>query len=89
MIIKTGLISRVAFSIAGIDIYWYAILIVSAIVIGIIWSRLKSGRYNIKFDTILDLSIFMIPTAILCARVYYIIFNLNYYISNPSEILDF
>ena len=35
MIIKTGLISRVAFSIAGIDIYWYAILIVSAIVIGI------------------------------------------------------
>ena len=36
MIIKTGLISRVAFSIAGIDIYWYAILIVSAIVIDII-----------------------------------------------------
>ena len=46
MIIKTGLISRVAFSIAGIDIYWYAILIVSAIVIGIIWSRIKSGRYK-------------------------------------------
>ena len=36
MIIKTGLISRAAFSIAGIDIYWYAILIVSAIVIGMI-----------------------------------------------------
>lgn len=89
MIIKTGLISRVAFTIAGIDIYWYAVLIVSAIVIGIIWSLLKSGRYNIKFDTILDLCIFMIPISILCARTYYVIFNLNYYTSNPLEILDF
>lgn len=89
MIIKTGLISRVAFTIAGIDIYWYAVLIVSAIVIGIIWSLLKSGRYNIKFDTILDLCIFMIPISILCARAYYVIFNFNYYTSNPLEILDF
>ena len=89
MIIKTGFISRVAFTIAGIDIYWYAVLIVSAIVIGIIWSLLKSGRYNIKFDTILDLCIFMIPISILCARAYYVIFNLNYYTSNPLEILDF
>lgn len=89
MIIKTGFISRVAFTIAGIDIYWYAVLIVSAIVIGIIWSLLKSGRYNIKFDTILDLCIFMIPISILCARTYYVIFNLNYYTSNPLEILDF
>lgn len=89
MIIKTGFISRVAFTIAGTDIYWYAVLIVSAIVIGIIWSLLKSGRYNIKFDTILDLCIFMIPISILCARAYYVIFNLNYYTSNPLEILDF
>ncbi|CDA31010.1 prolipoprotein diacylglyceryl transferase [Clostridium sp. CAG:492] len=89
MIIKTGFISRVAFTIAGIDIYWYAVLIVSAIVIGIIWSLLKSGRYNIKFDTILDLCIFMIPISILCARAYYVIFNLNYYTNNPLEILDF
>lgn len=89
MIIKTGFISRVAFTIAGIDIYWYAVLIVSAIVIGIIWSLLKSGRYNIKFDTILDLCIFMIPISILCARAYYVIFNFNYYTSNPLEILDF
>lgn len=89
MIIKIGFISRVAFTIAGIDIYWYAVLIVSAIVIGIIWSLLKSGRYNIKFDTILDLCIFMIPISILCARAYYVIFNFNYYTSNPLEILDF
>lgn len=89
MIIKTGLIPKAAFTIAGIDIYWYAILIVSAIVIGIIWSRLKTGRYNIKFEDILDLCIFMIPISILCARSYYVIFNLSYYMSNPSEILNF
>ena len=86
MIIKTGFISRVAFTIAGIDIYWYAVLIVSAIVIGIIWSLLKSGRYNKKFEAVLDLCIFMIPISILWARIYYVIFNLDYYSNNILSI---
>lgn len=30
----------------------------------------------------------MIPIAVICARLYYVIFNLQYYISNPAEIFD-
>jgi phosphatidylglycerol:prolipoprotein diacylglycerol transferase len=88
MIIKTGFIPRVAFSIGGIDIYWYAILITFAIIVGFIWAKLNDGKYGVKFDQILDLSLFMIPIAIVCARLYYVLFKLDYYMANPIEIFN-
>lgn len=89
MIIKTGIISKIAVSFMGIDIYWYAILITLAIVIGYIWAIVRNGKFGIKFDDILDLSLFMIPIAIICARLYFVVFNLDYYMANPSEIFNF
>ena len=90
MIIKTGIIPKSAFSIWEIDIYWYAIIITFAIVVGYIWARIRDGKYGIKFEDVLDLSFFMIPIAIICARIYYIVFfDFNYYMNNPSEILNF
>lgn len=88
MIIKTGLISRAAFTVFGFDIYWYAIFITIAIVFGYIWALVHDGRFKIKFDDVFNLSLIMLPTAFICARLYYIVFNLDYYISNPSEILQ-
>ena len=89
MVIKTGIISKVAVSFMGIDIYWYAILITSTIIIGYIWIKCNDGKFNIKFDDVFDLSLFMIPIAVICARLYYIIFNAEYYLNSPNEILNF
>lgn len=89
IIIKTGIIPRIAFSIFGISIYWYAVIITTAIVIGYIWARLHDGRYNIKYDDVFTLSLFMIPVAIVCARAYYVIFEWDYYGNNLSEIFNF
>lgn len=88
MIIKTGIIPSAAFSIFGIEIYWYAIFITISIALGYIWAWKHDGRYKIKFDDVLTLSLIMIPVGFICARLYYIIFNLSYYMQNPSEILD-
>ena len=88
MVIKTGIIPRVAFELFGIPIYWYAILIVSSMIIATIWCKFHDGRFNIKFDDLLDIAIIMLPVAIICARLYYVLFSLDYYISNPSEILQ-
>lgn len=82
-------ISRIALSIKNIDIYWYGMIIALAIIIAILILKLKDGKFNIKFEEILDLSIYVIPISILCARIYYVLFNLNYYIQNPTQILNF
>lgn len=80
-------ISSVAFKIFGIEIYWYAILIVSAMILALIIFKKRDGLYEIKFNDVIDLSLYVIPISIVCARLYYILFNLEYYIQNPKEIL--
>ena len=81
-------ISKVLFKIFGIEIYWYAILIVSAICMALIIFKKRDSLYRIKFSDILDLSIYLIPISIISARLYYIIFNLGYYLQNPLEIFN-
>ena len=81
-------IDRVAFNIFGIDIYWYAILIVSAILIAFLILKINNKKCNIEYKDILDLSIFLIPISIICARLYYVIFDLEYFLENPSQIFN-
>ena len=82
-------ISRIAFSVGNIDIYWYAIIMASAFIIAIIIFKINDGKLNIKCSNILDLSIYVIPISILSARLYYVLFNISKYIENPLEIFDF
>lgn len=88
MVIKTGIIPSIAFEIFGVPIYWYAILIVSSMVIALLWCKKQDGKFNIKFDDILDLAIIVLPISIICARLYYVMFSLDYYIKNPLEIFN-
>ena len=81
-------LSRVALTIGKISIYWYAILIMFAIIISLIILRIKNGKFNIKFSDILDLSLYLIPVSIISARIYYILFNLSYYTHYPIQIFN-
>ena len=82
-------ISQIAFTIFGVDIYWYAIIMVSAFIIAMLIFKLRDGEYDIKYSDILDLAIYLIPISIISARLYYVLFNLQDYISNPLQILNF
>lgn len=81
-------LSRTAFEIFGIPVYWYAILIVASILLGMFLCYKKSGKYGIHFSDILDLSLIMIPVAFIGARLYYILFNLSKYLANPLSIFQ-
>lgn len=80
-------ISREAFNIFGVSIYWYGIIIVSAITIALLLCKKDSGKYGIDFNTILDMSLYVIPVSIICARLYYVIFNWDIY-SNIYQLFD-
>lgn len=81
-------INSIAFRIFEIDIYWYSILIVIAFIVGILFCKKDDGKYEIKFDDILELFVIIIPISIVCARIYFILFKLEHYIQNPIEIFD-
>ena len=79
--------SRVAFSIFNINIYWYSIFILTGVIIAYFLIVKESIKHNLNKNMISDLIFYCIIIGIIGARVYYVIFNLDYYISNPEEIL--
>lgn len=81
-------INKIAFSIGSIDIYWYGLIIVAAITISILICKKNNGTFGIKFDNILELLVYVIPISIVTARLYYVVFNLEYYSKNISEIFN-
>ena len=81
-------ISRVAFKIGNLSIYWYAILMVSAFLIALLIFKKKDGKFGIRFSDVLDICIILIPVTIIFARLYYVLFSLEYYISNPLQIFN-
>ena len=58
----------IAFTIAGIDVRWYGILIGIAFLLAIYISYRRAPRFDIIQDDILDLTIFLIPLSIIGAR---------------------
>lgn len=80
---------RVAFSIFGIDVMWYGILMATGMILGTLLALKEAKRVGIKEDDVLDLAIVAIPIGLLSARLYYVIFNWEYYSQNISQILNF
>lgn len=82
-------INKIAVSIFGVDIYWYAVIMAIAIIAGIIVIKKHNKLYNITYPDMLDLLIFLIPISILSARIYYVIFDFKYFMKFPLQILNF
>ncbi|MBU7227535.1 prolipoprotein diacylglyceryl transferase [Staphylococcus pseudintermedius] len=81
-----GYIDPVAFSFGGLEVKWYGIIIASAILIGY-WIAQKSAR-SVGFheDDLVNILLVCVFVAIISARLYFVLFQLDYYIQNPIEI---
>ncbi len=71
------MINPVAFSIFGHDIRWYGIIIAMALLLGILLAMYLTKREGRDPDTVLDLALVVVPLAVICARIYYVIFTWN------------
>lgn len=82
----------VAFTIFGLDIMWYGILVTGSILIAglLAYYQLDEKIAKISKDEFTDLVLVVVIAGILGARLYYVIFyNLEYYLQNPVQILNF
>ncbi|MBA5251933.1 prolipoprotein diacylglyceryl transferase [Enterococcus hirae] len=79
-------IDRVAFNLLGIPIYWYALIIVSGIIIAMWLSSREAVRVGLKSEDVTDFMLWGLPLSIIGARLYYILFDLPQYIADPIQI---
>ncbi len=60
---------------ASWDVYWYGILIALGFLLALIYGNMNAKRFGINKDRMLDVVLITAPLAILCARIYYVIFD--------------
>lgn len=77
---------RVFLSIGSINIYWYSVLIVIAIVIGMYFSLKQAIKNGLGKDFLYDLIFLLIPVGIIGARLYYVLFNFSMFKDNILDI---
>ena len=76
----------IAFKIGGFSIHWYGIVIAAAVFLAIFLASRLSRYRGLKSDAIYDFALLAVPFGIVGARVYYVLFSLDYYIANPLDI---
>lgn len=80
-------VQSTALELGPLQIQWYAIIIVTGIVLAIFLSRQEAKKQQLNPEHITDFMIWALPISIIGARLYYVLFELPYYLKNPGEIL--
>jgi len=79
-------LNPIAFYVGSFPIHWYSLLIALAFSLGMLLANYHAILRKIDTDKLANLLLLLIPTAIIGARLYYVLFNWGYYSANPLEI---
>lgn len=80
---------KVAFTLFGIDIRWYGVIIGCAFLIAVFLSLRECKRIGFKEETLIDFMLVAVPIGIVCARLHYVIFEWEQYVDDPIQIFNF
>ncbi len=72
-------INPVAFTIGGLSVRWYGIIIAVALVLGALFCVRLAKKEGFDPDIITDIVLVGAPVGIICARLYYVLFNWEQY----------
>lgn len=78
--------NNIFLEIGPITIYWYSVFILIAFVVGYFIATKEFKRHNISLSFLNDYFFYLIPIVILGARIYYVIFEWEYYARNLTEV---
>ena len=80
-------ISRVAFTLGNMNIYWYGILIALGLFLGVMFAFRHAVEFGIDTDRMIDVIAVGTVMAIVCARAYYVAMS-PYQYENIWQMLD-
>ena len=67
------------FSIGPLNIHWYGLLIAVGLMLAVVYACRRSKQFGLKEDDLIDGVLCIVPFAIICARLYYCIFEWDQY----------
>ncbi|MFC3420264.1 prolipoprotein diacylglyceryl transferase [Salinicoccus hispanicus] len=87
MIYNTPPLSPVALEFGPLSIYWYGIIIASGMLLGYFFANREADRKGLPEGLFMDLMFYIIIASIVGARLYYVVFQWDYYSQNPLDII--
>jgi phosphatidylglycerol:prolipoprotein diacylglycerol transferase len=82
-------INPVAFALGPIEVRWYGIMIVLAVVAVIILALREAKRVGLPQEHIYSIGLWAIVSGIIVSRLLHVIDNWAYYMANPQQIVGF
>lgn len=82
------LVNPIAFEIFGLEVRWYGILIALGMFIGSFIVLKAAKKKGYKEDDIIDLILVALPSGIIGARIYYVIFSWDYYAGDFLKMIN-
>lgn len=80
-------LNPIAIDLGPIQIHWYGLIIGFGVLLGLIIALRESERRGLDKEIFTDMILFAVPIAIISARIYYVIFQWEYYSQNPGDII--
>lgn len=84
--IKIKELNNVAFTVFGLNVYWYGVIIGLGIIISLVLAVKEAKRTGQNPDNYMDFTMIAIVICVICARLYYVIFSWDYYSQHLNEI---
>ena len=72
-------VDNVAFSLFGLDIAWYALIITFGMICAVAYAVISSRKIGMTIDDVIDYALFTIPIGVIGARLYYVLTTLDQY----------
>lgn len=79
--------NNVALELGPLTIYWYSVFILFAFIIGYCLVAKEFKKQSLSLFFLNDYFFYLIPIVIVGARIYYVIFEWEYYANNLTEII--
>lgn len=79
--------SNIFLDLGAIKIYWYSIILLIAFFIGGSLALREAKKNKISENFMTNYFFYLVPTVIIGARLYFVLFNLDYYMHSPIEML--
>lgn len=77
-----------SFTVFGIQIAYYGVIIALAMLSGALVAYREAKKTGQKVDDYIDFTLYTLIAAIIGARIYYVIFEWDYYSAHPLEIFN-
>jgi phosphatidylglycerol---prolipoprotein diacylglyceryl transferase len=80
-------LNPIALDLGPLQVHWYGIIIGFGVLLGLYIAVKEAEKRGIGKELFVDFILYAVPIAIISARIYYVIFQWEYYSQNPGDII--